>query len=220
MTADLRHVDTWLFDLDLTLYPPEVALMSQIDQRITRFVCAWTGLCWDEGRALQKAYFHEHGTTLAGLIAHHGVDPAAYVAEIEDVILDDVHPDAPLRAALMRLPGRRLVFTNAGGVYAEKVLDRLGVLDLFEDVFHIEAAGYVPKPNVATFDRMVRRHGVAPASAAFFEDSERNLAPAAALGMTTVLIGPHALTSQAPFVHHRAETLPPFLKGALIRTDP
>jgi putative hydrolase of the HAD superfamily len=212
--TDLRHVDTWLFDLDLTLYPPEVELMRQIERRITRFVADWTGLPTDEAYRLQKAYFVEHGTTLAGMVANHGVDPARFVAEVEDVILDDVHPDPRLRAALLRLPGRRLVFTNAGGSYAARVLARLGVDDLFEDVFHIEAAGYVPKPQLATFERMMHRHGVEPLSAAFFEDAERNLAPAAALGMTTILVGPHALTSEVAFVHHRTHSLPPFLEAA------
>jgi putative hydrolase of the HAD superfamily len=217
LTADLTHVDTWLFDLDLTLYPPEVDLMSQISAHITRFVIRTTGLPHDEAFALQKKYFHAYGTTLHGMVAHHGVEPAAFVSEVEDIALHAVEPDPRLRAALQRLPGRRLVFTNAGGVYAGRVLRKLGVDDLFEDVFHIEAADYVPKPQLATFERMIRRHAVEPATAAFFEDMERNLAPAAALGMTTVLIGPHALTSTAPFVHHRAETLPPFLEAALIR---
>jgi putative hydrolase of the HAD superfamily len=217
MTPDLTHVDTWLFDLDDTLYPPECELMALVDARMTAFVARQTGLPWAEARALQKSYYHQHGTTLAGLMANHGVDPAAYIAEVQDVAMDTVQPDPTLRAALARLPGRRLVFTNAGGRYAEKVLARLGIDDLFEDVFHIEAADYIPKPQPACFERMTVRHGVAPARAAFFEDSERNLAPAAALGMTTVLVGPHALTSTASFVHHRAERLAPFLEAAQTR---
>jgi len=217
---DLRHIDTWLFDLDLTLYPPEVELMRQIEQRITRFVADWTGLPMGEAYALQKAYFLEHGTTLAGMVANHGVDPVRFVAEVEDVILDDVHPDPRLRAALQRLPGRRLVFTNAGGAYAGRVLARLGVDDLFEDVFHIEAANYVPKPQLATFERMMHRHEVKPLTSAFFEDAARNLAPAASLGMTTILVGPHALTADLPFVHHKTHSLPPFLEAAHVQETP
>ncbi|HTK36715.1 MAG TPA: pyrimidine 5'-nucleotidase [Caulobacteraceae bacterium] len=213
---DLAHVDTWLFDLDDTLYPPECELMALVDRRMTAFVQRQTGLPFDEARALQKRYFHEHGTTLAGLMAFHGVEPAAFIAEVQAVSMDNVRADPRLRAALQRLPGRRLVFTNAGGAYAEKVLERLGVADQFEDVFHIEAADYIPKPQVRTFERMMARHGVAARTSAFFEDTERNLAPAADLGMTTVLVGPHALTSTAPFVHHRAEALAPFLEAAQI----
>lgn len=215
--TDLRHVDTWLFDLDDTLYPPECELMALVDERMTRFVMRQAGLAYDEARALKSRYFHEHGTTLAGLMAYHGVDPAAFIAEVQDVAMDKVTADPRLAAALERLPGRRLVFTNAGGAYAEKVLDRLGVAHLFEDVFHIEAADYIPKPQAETFNRMMHRHGVTPQTSAFFEDSERNLAPAAALGMTTVLIGPHALTCPATFVHHRATSLPPFLEAAHVQ---
>lgn len=216
MSADLAHVDTWLFDLDDTLYPPECALMSLVDERMTHFVMRQTGMGYDDAKALKTRYFHEHGTTLAGLMAHHDMEPAAFIEEVQDIVLDTAQPDPRLRATLERLPGRRLVFTNAGGVYAGRVLQKLGVDDLFEDVFHIEAADYVPKPQLAAFDRMIKRHAVDPKTAAFFEDMERNLAPAHALGMTTVLIGPHALTSTAPFVHHRAESLPPFLEAALI----
>ncbi|OYX36759.1 MAG: pyrimidine 5'-nucleotidase [Caulobacterales bacterium 32-69-10] len=217
--ADLSQVDTWLFDLDDTLYPPACQMMALVDERMTAFVARQTGLAWDEARSLQKRYYHEHGTTLAGLMQFHGVEPAAFIAEVQDVAMDCLSPDPALRAALLRLEGRRLVFTNAGGRYAEQVLAKLQIDDLFEDVFHIEAADYIPKPQVATFDRMLQRHAVQPAGAAFFEDSERNLAPAAALGMTTVLVGPHALTSTAPFVHHRTEHLAPFLAGARLRQD-
>ncbi len=217
MTADLSHVDTWIFDLDDTLYPPECELLALVDERMTRFIVRETGLPWSEAHALKERYYHEHGTTLAGLMAFHGVDPAAFIAEVQDVSMDRVAPDPRLFAALGRLPGRRLVFTNAGGVYAEAVLARLGIAELFEDVFHIEASDYIPKPQRATFERMIARHAVQPRSSAFFEDSERNLAPAAELGMTTVLVGPHALTSTAPFVHHRTEALSPFLEAAQIR---
>ena len=208
------HVDTWIFDLDNTLYPPECELMALVDERMTRFVMRKAGLPWDQARALQRKYFHEHGTTLAGLMAFHGVEPAAFIAEVQDVAMDCVRADRALRAALEALPGRRIVFTNAGGRYAEQVLERLEIADLFEHVFHIEAADYVPKPQPATFSRIVERCAIRPPAAAFFEDTERNLAPAASLGMTTVLVGPHALTSTASFVHHRTATLPPFLDAA------
>jgi len=218
VSADLTHVDTWLFDLDNTLYPPECGLMGRVSKRMTEFVAHQTGLSWDEARALQKRYYHEHGTTLAGMMAHHGVDPAAYIAEVQDVGVDCVRPDPELGLALERLPGRRLVFTNAGGAYAERVLDRLGISPLFEAVFHIEASDYIPKPQPHAFARMVERHGVQPRRCAFFEDTEWNLAPAAALGMTTVLVRPDAEASKAAFVDHRTANLTAFLSEALIES--
>ncbi len=215
--ADLTHVDTWLFDLDNTLYPPECELMALVDDRMNQFIQRQSGLDLAGAKALRHRYYMEHGTTLAGLMAHHGVDPAAFIAEVQEVSMDSVVEDPALRIALMRLPGRRLVFTNAGGDYAEKVLQRLGVEDLFEDIFHIAAADYIPKPQAGCFERMSARHDVNARTACFFEDMERNLKPAAEMGMTTVLVGPRALESAAGFVHHRTHSLPPFLANAQVQ---
>lgn len=218
MSADLTHIDTWLFDLDNTLYPAECEFMSLVEGRMTEFVARETGLPKPQALALQKKYLHEHGTTLAGLIANHGVDPERFLEEVHDVALDRIRPDTALIEGLSRLPGRRLVFTNGSQAHAQRVLAHLGVADLFEDVFHIAAADYVPKPAPATFERLVARHAVPPRETAFFEDSERNLAPAAQLGMTTVLVGAHAADSAAKFVHYRTHDLPGFLTSAIVRS--
>jgi putative hydrolase of the HAD superfamily len=214
---DLSHVRVWIFDLDNTLYPPESEFMALIEGKMTAFTMRQTGLPRDEARALQKSYLHQHGTTLAGLMAEHGVDPHQFLDEVHDVELDRLKPDPRLHAALARLPGRRLVFTNGSAKHAERVLDALGLNPLFEDTFHLEAADLVPKPQLVTYEALIRRHGVDPREAAFFEDSERNLAPAAELGMTTVLVGPHAADSQAEFVHHRTDNLPAFLESVRVR---
>ncbi len=217
MSADLAHIDTWLFDLDNTLYPAESGFMSEIEARMTGFVMRVTDLPREEAYALQKRYLAEHGLTLRGLMEHHGVDPLEFNALFHDLSLDALAHDAELLTALERLPGRRLIFTNADDVHAERVLKHLGLDHLFEDVFHIESFGFRPKPDPAAFDAMLEGHGLAPAATAFFEDSERNLAPAAALGMTTVLVGRHAPASRAPFVQHRTEKLAPFLANARLR---
>lgn len=219
MSADLTHIDTWLFDLDNTLYPAECEFMALVEGRMTEFVARETGLPKPQALALQKKYLHEHGTTLAGLMANHGVDPERFLEEVHDVALDRIAADAALVQALERLPGRRLVFTNGSAAHAQRVLAHLGVEPLFEDVFHIAAADYVPKPAPATFERLVERHAVPPAETAFFEDSERNLRPAAELGMTTVLVGAHAADSAADFVHYRTHDLPGFLGSAIVRSQ-
>lgn len=213
---DLSHVDTWIFDLDNTLYPAGTEFVGLIDERMTAFVMRETGLPYVEARALQKRYLAEHGTTLAGMMAFHGVDPHAFLDEVHDVSMDSLSPDPVLKAALRRLPGRRLVFTNGHSGHAERVLRHLELADAFDEVFHLEAADLIPKPRQEAFDALVRLHGVRPSTSAFFEDSERNLAPAAAMGMTTVLVGPHALTSTAAFVHHRTPTLAAFLNAARV----
>ncbi|WP_165190727.1 pyrimidine 5'-nucleotidase [Caulobacter soli] len=217
MTADLTHVETWLFDLDNTLYPAESEYMALIEGRMTDFVTRFTGLPRDEAKALQKRYYTEHGTTLAGLMMHHGMEPKAFLDEVHDVSMDRLTPDGALREAILRLPGRRLVFTNGSIGHAERVLGRLGLDDLFEDTFAIETADYLPKPAMATFEKMTARHNVTSKVAAFFEDSEKNLAPAALLGMTTILVGAHAAASTADFVHHRTHDLAGFLTSARLK---
>ena len=215
--ADLRHIEVWLFDLDNTLYPFDNDFMRLIEARMTLYVARELNLPRDEAWALQKRYLHEHGTTLAGLMANHGIDPEPFLDEVHDVSLDALVPDPELRAALLRLPGRRLIFTNGDARHAARVLERLGLDDAFEAVFHIAAADYLPKPNPATFARMIAAHAVDPETACFFEDSEKNLAPAASLGMTTVLVGPHAAASEAAFVHYRTADLAAFLMGARVK---
>ena len=215
--TDLVHIDTWLFDLDNTLYPVETEFMTLIEGRMTDFMEKVTGLPRDEARAIQKKYYHAHGTTLAGLIAHHDIDPEDFLTEVHDVSLDRLTPDVKMAEALMRLPGRRLVFTNGSAAHAERVLERLQIAHAFEDIFHISAADYIPKPSPLTFEKMMARHGISAAGSAFFEDSQVNLAPAAELGMTTVLVGPHAAASTADFVHHRTNNLVAFLAGARVQ---
>jgi len=217
---DLRHVDTWLFDLDNTLYPADSGFMDVVVGRMTLYVMKVTGLPYDEALALQKGYLAEHGLTLRGLMLHHGVDPDDWHTMFHDLSLEALAHDPGLLAALERLPGRRLIFTNADDAHARRVLDHLGLAHLFDEVFHIASFGFVPKPSPQVFQRMVVDHAIDPRATAFFEDSEPNLAPAAALGMTTVLVGPHAVASAAPFVHYRTAQLAPFLDGAHLKESP
>ncbi|WP_293677684.1 pyrimidine 5'-nucleotidase [uncultured Phenylobacterium sp.] len=217
MTADLRHVDTWLFDLDGTLYPAESGFLDSVVDRMTDFVEKATGLPRPEAFKLQKAYLAEHGLTLKGLMLHHGVDPDEFHAIFHDLSLEALAHDPDLLAALARLPGRRLIFTNADDRHALRVMQHLGLSDLFDDVFHIGSGGYEPKPSPEAFVRIGAAHAIEPTATAFFEDSQRNLEPAADLGMTTVLVGPYAAQSTAPFVHHRTAKLTPFLNGAQLK---
>jgi len=214
---DLRHVDTWLFDLDNTLYPVESGFMREAEGRMTGYVAKVTGLPWDEARALQKQYLADHGLTLRGLMIHHGVDPVEFHALFHDLSLEALAHDPDLIGALARLPGRRLVFTNADEVHARRVMDRLRLSDLFDEVFHIASFDFTPKPAPEPFRRIAAEHGVDPRATAFFEDSVRNLEPAADIGMTTVLVGPHAPASDAPYVHHKTEQLAPFLWAAQLK---
>ena len=215
--ADLTHIDTWLFDLDNTLYPMDSGFMGRIEARMTDFVQQVTGLERAEAFKLQKRYLAQYGLTLGGMVEHWGVDPAEYHANLHDISLEGLAHDPRLIAALERLPGRRLIFTNADDVHARRVMDALNLSHLFDEVFHIGSANYLPKPAPATFVKLVADHAVTPVTTAFFEDRAENLAPAFDLGMTTVLVGPHAEASTAPFVRYKAANLSSFLEDAILK---
>ncbi|MBX9796607.1 pyrimidine 5'-nucleotidase [Sphingomonas sp.] len=188
MLARLAPIRNWIFDLDNTLYPARTNIAGQMDARITQYIADLLGLEWAEARTLQKKFFHEKGTTLAGLMADHGVDPYHYLAFVHDLEMDVLEHDAPLVAAIARLPGRKLIFTNADAPYASRVLDRLGLSDSFEAIHDIHATNYVPKPDPQVYRGLCDAYDLDPAESLFVEDMARNLAPAKAIGMTTVWI--------------------------------
>lgn len=184
----LDHIDTWLFDLDNTLYPPSTGLFPKIDVRMGLFIQRLLGVDATEARRVQKAFFHEHGTTLRGLMDAHGVEPTPFLDFVHDIDMETVQPDARLVGAMRRLPGRKLIFTNADTDYARRVLARLGLGDAFEAIHCIHGMDYWPKPDARAYAALVDRYAIDPARALFVEDMARNLEPAKAIGMTTVWV--------------------------------
>lgn len=184
----LAEVDSWIFDLDNTLYPATSDLFGQVRGRMTDFIRDRFGMTVADARAMQRRYYAEYGTTLRGLMTHDAVDPHQFLDFVHDVDIGCLTPDEALRERLRRLPGRLLIYTNASHGYARLVSDRLGIADLFDGVFDIIAADFDPKPGESAFDRMLATFGVEPRRAAFFEDIGRNLVPAATRGVATVLV--------------------------------
>ncbi len=188
MFAPLRHIESWIFDLDNSLYPASADLFALIDARMGEFIQRLLACDHVEARRVQKDYFHNHGTTLAGLMKTHGTDPREFLDFVHDVDLARLAADPRVVRALDRLPGRKFVFTNASEDYARRVLDRLGLANAFDGLHDIHAMDYVPKPEPASYAAMCARHGIAPERALFIEDMARNLEPAKALGMSTVWV--------------------------------
>ena len=188
MLAELSHVDTWIFDLDNTLYPASCDLFGLIDQRMTAYVARITGTDPAEAYRIQKGYFHEHGTTLSGLMANHGVDPHHFLEDVHAIEMNALAEDRRLIAALAKLPGRKLVFTNGDGPYARRVLERIGLSEAFEAIHDIHACAYQPKPHADSYASLCRDLGVDPKRSLFAEDMVRNLVPAKALGMMTLWV--------------------------------
>lgn len=186
--ADLAHIETWIFDLDNTLYPSSSHLFDQVSHRIGTYIASVLDVDHAEAKRLQKSYFREYGTTLRGLMLKHSMDPAPFLEYVHDIDLSPIGRSDALEAALARLPGRKLVFTNADAPYAERVTARLGIDHHFSEIYDIQAADWVPKPFPEAYERLAHVHAVDPARAILFEDILRNLAPAAALGMATVWV--------------------------------
>ena len=190
VAAKFRHVETWVFDLDNTLYPPDSDLGPKIDARITVFLAALFGLDGMSARGLQKYYFQRYGTTLRGLMSEHGISAEEYLTFVHDIDRSSLPPNLTLAAAIAALPGRRLILTNGSRDHALRTTEQLGIGDMFEDIFDIVSADFVPKPAAETYQRFFVRHDVDPKRSAIFEDIAHNLAVPHASGMVTTLVVP------------------------------
>ncbi len=184
------HVTDWVFDLDNTLYPHHSNLFSQVDVRMTAYVSELLRLPREEARALQKELYQKYGTTLKGLMTLHGIDPDDFLAKVHDIDYSWLVPDPVLGTAIHQLPGRKFIFTNGDRGHAERAARQLGILDYFDAIFEIVAAGLTPKPARQTYEKFTEQYAVSGASAVMFEDLARNLIEPKALGMTTVLVVP------------------------------
>jgi len=221
-------VETWVFDLDNTLYPHDLNLWQQIDDRIRAFVSEFLSVTKEEAFRVQKDYYKRYGTTMRGLMAEHDLKPDDFLEFVHQIDHSPLLPHPELGSAIEQLPGRKLILTNGTRKHAEAVMRRLEIDHHFEDVFDIAAADLDPKPLPQVYDRFLAKHGVDPNKAAMFEDLARNLAVPHALGMTTVLVVPEGQRDvfreawelegrDAPFVDHLTDDLSGFLEEIVRR---
>jgi len=214
----LGTVETWIFDLDNTLYPQSCRLFDQVQRRMTEFICERLSVSPEEAAELRRTYFREHGTTLRGLMNNDAIDPHEFLAFVHDIDLACVPPDPALVAALRQLGGRKIIHTNGSTRHAERLLEHLGLSDSFCGIVDIVAADFDPKPALPGYQLLLRRHAVAAPTALMIEDIARNLAPAAALGMTTAWMRNGldwaAADADSDYIHHVVDDLAGFLIAA------
>lgn len=223
--ADLfDKIETWVFDLDNTLYPASSHLFNEVSRRMTAFIAERFDIAPDAARQRQRDFFMRYGTTLRGLMVEHGVDPEPFLDYVHAIDVGIIEANPRLAERLARLPGRKLVFTNASRRHAERVLERLGITPHFEEIFDIAAADYVPKPDRTSYSLMLQRHQVAPESACMIEDIARNLEPAKALGMTTVWLKgdiewarARTTNGEPTYIDHAIDDLGEWLDGVIAR---
>jgi len=219
LRPDFRHVNSWIFDLDNTLYCAGNGIFAQIEARMTDYVMAFLKLPREAAYARQKELYRRYGTTLNGLMREHGASPDDYLHFVHDIDLSSLAPEEALAAAIEKLPGRRFVFTNGCRDHAARILDRLGMTSLFDDVWDIRTIAYQPKPQVEAYQSVVAAAGLDPAQSAMFDEIARNLVPARAMGMTTIWLkidapwgkqGPMMDVAEAD-IDHQTDNLAHFL---------
>jgi putative hydrolase of the HAD superfamily len=227
MPRGFGSVETWVFDLDNTLYPHHL-LWQQVDDRIRAYVAEFLKVSKDEAFRVQKDYYKRYGTTMRGLMTEHGLDADHYLDYVHQIDHSPLMPNPKLGAAIAQLSGRKLILTNGTRKHADAVMRRLEISQHFEDVFDIIAAELEPKPSPKTYERFLARHEVDPGKAAMFEDLARNLEAPHALGMTTVLVVPEGQREvfredwelegrDAAHVDHLTDDLAGFLGGIAAR---
>ena len=218
------HVETWVFDLDNTLYPHHLNLWHQVDERIRDYIANFLEVTHEEAFRLQKDYYKRYGTSMRGLMTEHGMKPDDFLDFVHQIDHSPLEPNPALGTAIETLPGRKLILTNGTRRHADAVLARLGLDRHFQDVFDIVAAELEPKPSPQTYERFLKVHDVDAGKAAMFEDLARNLAVPYALGMTTVLVVPENTREvfregwelegrDAPHVDHVTDDLVGFLQA-------
>ncbi len=221
LSAPFDHIDHWIFDLDNVLYPARCDLFGLIDIRMGEFIQRLLDCDPTKAREVQKRYFHDHGTTLAGLMRHHGVDPHDFLDYVHDIDMCRLEPATELRRLIERLPGEKLVFTNGDAPYAERVLAARGLSGLFDSIHDIHATGYIPKPVPEAYRSLIDATEIDPERALFIEDMARNLIPAKVLGMTTVWVDNGSewggRDHDPDHIDHEIDDIEPWLTGLLNR---
>ncbi len=209
VAASFSHVRAWVFDLDNTLYPPRARLFDQIETLMTQYVSAELGVSTTEADRLRSSYWAQYGTTLAGLMAEHDIDPEPYLHAVHDIDFSVLDPDPDLAAMIRALPGRRIVYTNGARPYALNVLKARGLDGVFDAVYGVEHANYCPKPEQAAFEAVFALDDLRADQGAMFEDDPRNLAAPHTMGMQTVLVAPEP--HPGDHIHHHTSDLTGFL---------
>jgi len=214
LTERLAQVETWIFDLDNTLYPPDARLMDQVDQRMTAYIMRELGVGLEEANRIREDYWLTHGITLKGLIEDHGADPAHFLADTHAIDLSNILPDPALAEAIAALPGKKVIHTNGARGHAQGVLEAVGLTGLFDRVFAIEDKALIPKPDPRAYAIVIEATGLDPARAAMIEDTVQNLVEPWRLGMGTVWLDHGGATEAPDYVDRRIDALMPFLREA------
>ena len=183
-----NKIDTWVFDLDNTLYSADSGIFQQVHKLMGKFIVEHLNVNINEAKNIQRKYYKKHGTTLRGLMDHHGIDPDSFLEEVHKLDYSIVSPNLKLAKNLENLNGKKFIFTNANKKHADIILNKLQITDLFEGIFDIKMANYIPKPEIESYEKLIETYSINPNKTIMFDDIAKNLVPASKKGFTTVWI--------------------------------
>jgi len=213
---NLQKIKCWIFDLDNTLYSGKTRVFEQVDKKMSKYISEKLNVSVVEAKKIQKNYFYEYNTTLNGMINNHKIDANEFLEFVHDVDIDFLKKDSLLNEELMKLDGKKIIFTNSSRKHAMNVIRKIGIDQHFDDIFDIVDSEFVPKPDIVSYKKLVEKHKIDPKLCVFIEDIARNLKPAYEMGMKTIWIEndePWARTfSDSNFVNYKTNNLPEFLK--------
>ena len=219
-----NKIDTWIFDLDNTLYSADSGIFQQVHKLMGKFIVEHLNVNINEAKNIQRKYYKKHGTTLRGLMDHHGIDPDSFLEEVHNLDYSIVSPNLKLAKNLENLNGKKFIFTNANKKHADIILDKLQIANLFEGIFDIKMANYIPKPETQTYEKLIETYNINPHKTIMFDDIAKNLVPASKIGFTTVWIDvghenfSDDIASSKKYLDHQTKDLSNWLSNINMRS--
>ena len=219
-----NKIDTWIFDLDNTLYSADSGIFQQVHKLMGNFIVEHLNVNINEAKNIQRKYYKKHGTTLRGLMDNHRIDPDSFLEEVHKLDYSIISPNLKLAKDLENLNGKKFIFTNANKKHADIILDKLQIANLFEGIFDIKMANYIPKPEIQTYEKMIETYNINPNKTIMFDDIAKNLVPASKIGCTTVWIDighenfSDDIASSKKYLDHQTKDLSNWLSNINMRS--
>ena len=207
---NLANIDCWIFDLDNTLYPASTDLFAQVCEKMSTYIANTLNVDKATADKMRYEYWQKYGTSLAGLMKNFKIDPDHFLEVVHDIDFSVLSKDPKLLNALNELPGRKIVYTNGTVPYAREVLKYRGLADVFDEIYGVENANYIPKPFPEAYELIFAKANIIYNRSAMFEDEVRNLKAPFDLGLKTILICDSP--TNETYVDYSVKNLPDFLR--------
>ena len=213
---DLVDIKYWIFDLDNTLYSGQTQVFSEVDKKMSSFISKKFNVDLVKAKEIQKKYFYEYGTTLSGLMNHDNIDPQEFLEFVHDIDISWLPKDEILREELIKIKEKKIIFTNGSHAHVENVTKQLDIDGLFDGVFDITDANYVPKPHLNPYQELIKKFDLDPNQSILIEDIAHNLEQAKNLGMKTCWLENDETFAKKdankPYIDYKIKNLPSFLQ--------